>query len=212
MNDEALVSIRRKLRAGGIKVATVISRCEALDRNRDELIHVDDLEKVLRTLLVIDARDEDNMLTKRELRELNDMMGSGKERGEVEYSRLQTLLEPAAARQQQQQEQSERWRDDIEVSDRCRGAAASSSSKAASTRRSDPDYWATSRGSVGEWLANAACPAEIKNFKRFIASMERFERESGVRLEQLEGGDFVVPLGPDLRVTMSFSTGGARRS
>lgn len=196
-------------------MATVISRCEALDRNRDELIHVDDLEKVLRTLLVIDARDEDNMLTKRELRELNDMMGSGRERGEVEYSRLQTLLEPAAARQQQQQqqEQSERWRDDIEVSDRRRGAAASSSSsRAASTRRSDPDYWATSRGSVGEWLANAACPAEIKNFKRFIASMERFERESGVRLEQLEGGDFVVPLGPDLRVTMSFSTGGAGRS
>ena len=141
------------------------------------------------------------MLTKRELRQLNEMMGSSKERGEVEYPRLGTLLEPTAARhQQQQQQQSERWRDDVEMEGpgRRRGVSI----------RRDSDYWATSRGSVGEWLTNAACPAEIKNFKRFIACMEKFERETGVRLEQLEGGDFTVPLGPDLRVTMTFSTGG----
>ena len=214
--EEAIVSIRKKLRAAGVRVETIVKRCQTQNRNEDNLIHVDDLEAVLRGLLVIDPRRDDNMPSKRELRQLFSMMSNSKGRGEVEYPRLLQLLEPAAMRQQSGRGDgpgAERWRDEesgggSSSGGRGRGRGAGGREKSVSIRKSDPDYWATTRGSVGEWLANAACPAEIKNFKRFIACMEKFERDSGVKIDQLGGGDFVIPLGPDLKVTMAFSIGG----
>lgn len=38
------------------------------------------------------------------------------------------------------------------------------------------EKWACTHGSVGEWLLKAACPAEVKNFKKFIKCLERYER------------------------------------
>lgn len=204
--EDVLQSIRKKLRTAGVRVETIIKRCQTQDRNEDNVIHVDDLEAVLRGLLVIDPRRDDNMPTKRELRQLFSMMSNSHGRGEVEYPRLLQLLEPAATRRGDGPG-AEHWRDE-ESGGRGRGRGAGGREKSVSIRQSDPDYWATSRGSVGEWLANAACPAEIKNFKRFITCMEKFERDSGVKIGQLDGGDFVIPLGPDFKVTMTFSTGG----
>ena len=82
-------------------------------------------------------------------------------------------------------------------------------------------------GSVGEWLFKAACPSEIANFKRFIACLERFERESGMKIQLTPGGftqtlvylliylliiiynigNFKVPLGPDLQASIKFNMG-----
>jgi len=60
-------------------------------------------------------------------------------------------------------------------------------------------------GSVGDWLIKSACPAEVKNFKKLIACLERFERESGMRLNMKPNGEgFDIPLGPDLACSMSF--------
>lgn len=63
--------------------------------------------------------------------------------------------------------------------------------------------WATKKGSVGEWLKKAACPAEVENFRKFIACLEEFERSSGMKCVQKENG-FVVPMGPDLKASISF--------
>lgn len=59
-------------------------------------------------------------------------------------------------------------------------------------------------GSVGEWLKKSACPAEIKNFKLFVSCLEKFERDSGMKISLKEDGGFLVPLGPDMRANISF--------
>ena len=60
------------------------------------------------------------------------------------------------------------------------------------------------RGSVGEWLESAACPAEAKNFRTFINCLEEYERISGMKCHPTSEG-FTVPLGPDLRAKISFN-------
>jgi len=222
--DPALYAVRAKLRANGIKAATIISRCEELDKNKDDRLHMDDLEAILATLV---PRGES--FSRREMRALFSAMSNGNERGEVEYSQLPSVLEPHRVGQTGEGRGEERWRDtdfDEEVLHPSRGGARGGGgggavkmggkARGGMMRRKEGggggarsggdvelDAWTTPTGSVGEWLQKAACPAEIKNFKLFIACMERFERETGMRLEQQAGG-FVVPLGPDLRVSMQF--------
>ena len=62
------------------------------------------------------------------------------------------------------------------------------------------------QGSIGEWLQTASCPAERKNFRKFIDAMERFERETGMKISNQHDG-FTVPLGPDLRCQIKFFMG-----
>jgi hypothetical protein len=66
--------------------------------------------------------------------------------------------------------------------------------------------WACKRGSVGEWLNKAACPAEIANFKRLIACLEEYERISGMKCIHKQDG-LVIPMGPDLKASVSFFMG-----
>ena len=58
-------------------------------------------------------------------------------------------------------------------------------------------------GSVGEWLQSVSCPAEQRNFRKFIDCMEAYESASGMRVIPNERG-FIVPLGPDLRAQVNF--------
>jgi hypothetical protein len=187
MESEHIVSIRAKLSRAGIKTASLLRACEAQDGNQDGLVHIDDLESVLVELLV----GSGNAPSKREMRALQSSMTSNKDRVEalVEYQRLQKILAPRETRREE-----ERWYD--------------GNSAAGTARRvgyAGEDYWAQQRGSVGEWLTNAACPSEVKNFKKLIAHLERFERETGVAIETTTKGSLVIPLGPDLQVTMNFS-------
>lgn len=174
MADEAIIRIRRKLREQGVKVASIVSKCEVLDRNRDNIIHVDDLEEVIQECL------KDNPLTRREMNYLLGRITHDKRRGNVEYSQLFEILE----QRENKVEKEEVWHDD----EAC-----------------DDDVESAEKGSIGEFLQRSACPAEVKNFKRFIAALEMFERDSGMRVTSIDGG-FLVPLGPDLRASVKFFT------
>ena len=199
--DAHVVSVRAKLSRAGIKTTKVLLACEEVDRNADGVIHVDDLEAVLAKLL----KGADDTITKRELRALTACVTTSRDKAdsEIEYQKLLKVLQPREARRLEQQ--PERWHD---------GGGKESEDGVVSGRRvvfgarngGRSTYWAKSRGTVGEWLANSACDTEVKNFKKLIAIMETFERETGVVIATAADGSLVVPLGPDLKATINFSS------
>jgi hypothetical protein len=183
-NVDIIRLISHKLRSKRVKAATIVSFCENLDVNRDSLIHMSDMTGVLNHVLGKDS------VSQREMLHLAKHLSpdSRAERGQINYFKFIDLfsdsfsstldLGGAMAR-------GERWMDG-------EGAAAD-------------EQWASQRGTVGEWLRHAACPAEVNNYKKFIACLEEFERSSGMKCIHKEGG-FVVPLGPDLTASVSFFT------
>lgn len=204
--DAYVVSIRAKLSRAGIKITKVLLACEEVDRNADGVIHVDDLEAVLTQLL----KGSDETITKRELRALTACMTTSRDKAdsEIEYNKLLKVLQPREARRLDQQ--PERWHDGggKESED---GVISSSSARSrrgvgfGARSGGKSTYWAKSRGTVGEWLTNSACDTEVKNFKKLIAILETFERETGVAITTAGDGSIVVPLGPDLKATINFS-------
>jgi hypothetical protein len=121
----------------------------------------------------------ENRLSKREYRLLVSAVSSNDGKGSIKYHKLFEVLEPST-----KQMEPERWRGSVEVN--------------------RDERWATRPGSVGNWLQRAACPAEIQNFKRLIACLETFERDSGMKVTPSADG-FMVPLGPDLRASIKFT-------
>ena len=63
---------------------------------------------------------------------------------------------------------------------------------------------ATTRGTIGDFLTNASCPAEQRNYKRLMDLLDKYERESGMKIELTKNG-FVIPLGPDMEASMQIS-------
>ena len=212
MEEENLlvVSVRAKLSRAGVKVARVLQACEDLDLNRDGLVHLDDLEAALSELLRGAEVVEDRSVNKREMRALMQELTDSRDKvgNKIEYARLLKVLQPREHVKRILKQEPERWHDD---DDEAVGGGRGGSSRGrrhvsvAGGSGGDGAYWSQSRGSVGEWLANSACPAEIKNFKKLIAALENFERDSGVSILTARGGSLVVPLGPDLKATVSFS-------
>ena len=172
----ALESIRRKLRSSGISAESIVESCKELDRNGDGIIHPDDFLDILNDLL------PPQTLSRRELRHLRTSLTEGKAFTALHYRRLPDILafENSKTRREVSEE---RWIDEGKVA--------------------DSESWATRSGSLGEWLYKAACPAEQKNFVRFIRCLEKFERESGMKIVTHNDG-FVVPLGPDLRASINI--------
>lgn len=204
--EDSLISIRAKLSRAGVKITTIIAECEQIDKNNDSLLHMDDLEAVLVHLL---GNQERNAISKREMRVLMSCLTNSRDKAYclVEYPKLVDILYPREAQEKRKEAQPERWFDGGEVLSESK--ATSSRMKSGKNRSmisspSGPEYWARQRGSVGEWLTRAAAPAEIKNFKRLIACLETFERESGVSIEQAGNGAMVIPLGPGLTATLNF--------
>lgn len=108
-NDDIIDIIRRKLRDSRTKVSTVIQRCEEKDKNRDGLIHIDDLEDVLN-----DCIPSDNRITRRELIKftnlvINDNNNNRQNNGSVEYEIIFDLLEP---HRKKEIRIAEKWVDD----------------------------------------------------------------------------------------------------
>lgn len=174
-NDATLAvrSIAKKLAQSNIRVATVVSCCEELDRNLDGLVSIEDLKAVLISLM---GKDK---ISDREIRHLAPLLGADRSnRGSIAYKSLYDVIGDP-----RNNEPSEKWYDDEEVED---------------------TQWATQKGSVGEWLKRGSCPAEVKNFQRFIHCLEEFERSSGMKCIP-KGDGFTLPLGPDLRVSINFS-------
>ena len=58
-------------------------------------------------------------------------------------------------------------------------------------------------GSIGEFLQTDACPAEIANFQKFIHLIEKYEKATGLKAKPSSNG-FIIPMGPELRVSMEF--------
>jgi hypothetical protein len=171
--------ISRKLRLKRVKVATIVAYCENVDRNGDYLVHINDLQSILNHALGSEA------VTQREMQHLEKLIRphGRSEPGLINYRKFLDLFSDSLSRSRHEDQSTERWDYDDE-------------------RAEDPK-WATKKGSVGEWLKKAACPAEVENFRRFIACLEEFERSSGMKCVQKENG-FVVPLGPDLKASVSF--------
>ena len=119
-----------------------------------------------------------NTFSRREFHHLVSSLGGVKGQN-VRYTQLKTLFEelhpPAQAR--------EEWFED--------------------DRRGEFEEYERDHGSIGEWLSRKACPAEVENFKQFIACLELFERESGMKIESTDEG-FDISLGPDLRAAVKF--------
>lgn len=180
---EAFISIRKKISLSGAKLATIVGKCELLDRNSDGVLHVDDLEDVIQETL------KEQKLTTREMNHLLGSLSRDKRRGNVEYNKLFDVLESTKL-ESSKKNLEEKWYD--------RGENGSEQIHAV---HSSADL--KSPGTVGDFLQRAACPSEIKNFKRFISCLEKFERDSGMKIKQTEEG-FIVPLGPDLRVGITF--------
>lgn len=182
-NTEALSIIKRKIRSCNLKVATIISKCEEFDKNNDNIIHSDDLEDILRDLL------RDKMLSRRELRYLFEAIGGDKNGGNLVYNRLNDILDSNNHSKRDKIGSSrgdkEHWHTDND--------------------NNQDSRWASTSGSVGEWLLKAACPNEVKNFKKFVACLEKFERETGMNVSlKQDGSGFNVPLGPDLSANIAF--------
>ena len=179
MSGDVVTVIRRKLRDAGKKASTIVEKCHGKDKNRDGVVAFDDLDDAFQEVF----GPTEHRVSRRELLKLAHIMMDGRFDGStVSYERLIDVLEPSVKRRDGR---GERWMDDDNGND-------------ADTK------WATRPGSVGEWLKEAACPAEIKNFKTLIACLERFERDSGMKVSMQEGGGFIVPLGPDLRAGINF--------
>jgi hypothetical protein len=181
---DVVASIRRKLLNARVKVAAIVEKCHVKDRNRDGVVAFDDLDDAFQEL----TGATEFRVSRRELLKLAHVVMDGRFDGTtIQYERLVDVLDPSRRRDAR----GERWLDED-------GAGSGGFGGDADTR------WATRPGSVGEWLKNAACPAEIKNFKTLVGCLERFERETGMKVAMQENGGFEVPLGPNLRAGISF--------
>ena len=230
--DSYIISLKAKLSRVGIKVVNVLQCCEDWDRNNDGLLHVADLEKVFESLFSSRGAAPEDGITKRELRALVASVTDSKDKIEtqIEYQKLLRALQPREARRViEKQKGGERWYEgggdeDGEgflheretLTQHPKSALRSRTHRSprvgyvipptygnSSTRN---QYWAQSRGTVGEWLTKSACPSEVKAFKKLISALERFEREAGTTITTEADGSLSIPLGPDLKATINFSS------
>lgn len=177
LQDAVILSLSQKLKQYNIKPASIVHKCEMLDRNKDELLHIDDLHEVFNESLGIR-----NSLTQREMFHLAASLGGDRNnsKGIVQYKNLFDLLDK-------------------------KNSSLRESARHSTVRqsRSNNTNWATQKGSVGEWLSQDACPAEIKNLKRLMSSLEDFERNSGMKCVKKDDG-FLIPLGPNLKASIKI--------
>jgi hypothetical protein len=180
--DGYIFQLLKKLKRKNIKYQRIIQRCEAIDKNNDHIIHISDLEDILIEYLGIDN------VSRREITRLGSVLENRRMgEGSVDYYRLQDLLDTANASVKENNyayepdNDNENWFDP-----------------------EDQAYESCNRGSVGELLQLNSCPAERRNFRRFVLCLEEFERVSGMKAHPTEDG-FLIPLGPDVKVKVSFS-------
>mgnify|MGYP003385721938 CR=1 FL=1 len=175
VSDEYVESIFNKLREHRIKIETILTQCEALDSNRDGVIHADDLIDVINDLL------PRKTISRREYHYFIAALCQGQgSNHSVKYMKLETFYEDIM-RKHNHQEVQERWYEDPYEQE-----------------------FSGPRGSIGDFLNKAACPSEIQNYKTLMACLEKYERETGLRISTNDDG-FRIPLGPDLKAAITFN-------
>ena len=179
---EAIQSIQLKLNNNSIKIETIIEECSKYDTKEENLIHPDDLIDIMKSLF------PPNTITRREFHylilSLNGIQGHN-----INYKKLLELFPNKRKTNKDEGDEDEKVENWYEGDHNLDEFADFNEKK----------------GSIGEWLHRCACPAEIENYKTLIACLERFERESGLRIIAQDNG-FDVPLGPDLRAKIKFYT------
>jgi Ca2+-binding EF-hand superfamily protein len=174
LNNDYYSRILYKFKKSGLKVASLISKCEKVDRNKDGIIHFDDLEDIIQDCLGI------NRLNAREMTYLKEELNVDRKKGTIRYISIQELFDIESSNQE-----TEIWKSDKLDND------------------DNGNNRVISKGSVGEFLQKSACPAEIKNLQKFLSLVEKYEKNTGLAAATSDDG-FILPLGPNLRVSVQF--------
>ena len=215
--------VRAKIKAAGIRTAGLVSQCEKLDKNHDGIVHFDDIDNILS-----ETMGKKDQLSRREVRALMLALSDAKERGEVQYKRLYDVLDV----KKKDDIASEEWLNDNCDQDQtadgliysrrtlplAHGPATTTSIRSSITQKIAQDRVSNTsnmvlgerplyipRDTLGDFLRKLGPSVEAANFKTFIHALEKYERDSGMRIEDSPNG-FVVPLGPDLSVNIEFRT------
>jgi hypothetical protein len=183
-SNDLLASIRAKFSEHRVRAGDVIHECREIDHNEDFIVHSHNLYGIIEKLF------PRNTFTKVELAALSSALEPHGMKGFVEYSKLKDVL--AGSRDKGSErcfEGEEKWMDDESVGPK------EGTNKAG-----------FGRGSLGDWLMHAGCPAERANFQDLISCLEMYERYSGMRISQSPDGEFLIPVGPGLKATLRFTT------
>ena len=174
-NDIIIQNLSDRLKSKYIKRASIISYCEEIDLNNDGIIHINDLEIILNHFLT------DDKLNIREKKQLFKYLYDKKnpDSGTINYMKLLSLF-PDTFDRKGDNDHVERWYDDGYSKD-----PNNQYHHHHHHHRNDNNYgkdykWAVQKGSLGEFLKDAACPSEISNFHVFISCMEDYERRTGI--------------------------------
>ena len=208
-NDIIIKNLNSRLKLRNIKKSSIISYCEELDINNDGIIHINDLEIILNHFLKKQMNNNDNndKLNIREKKQLYKYLHDNKKtkmkdnnkdniddhsysNGSINYMKLLLLFPDNTFNTVDENNHIERWYDND--ADDLHHKYSNAEQK-----------WAIQKGSVGEFLKNAACPLEISNFHIFISCIEDYERRSGMKCVSKDGG-IIVPIGPDLKASVSY--------
>lgn len=201
---EPIAKIRSKVKNCGLKTATIVEACKAIDRNRDGLIHFDDLEMVMTEMLAKRGVE----LSRREWRQIMAAISNDPTRGDVLYESLYEVLDTM-----KEAIVEEKWFDpstgntDVVRTD-TRGRSVSPlrpfSSSARTSRVLGRSQVPLPKESIGHWLQTKAYPTEVTNFKCFIQALEKYERDTGEKIETTEDG-FLISLGPELKARVQYT-------
>ena len=198
--------VRAKIKAAGVRTEGLVDRLQALDKNKDGIVHFDDVDRTLAEIM--GKRDQ---LSRREVRHLMLALSDNPQRGEVLYHRLYDVLD----KKPKESASEEKWRDGTEDLDTAGGVRFTKRSiKTAPSKRAHPrvgtelDSATPSatyipRGSIGDWLHKRATDRDVKNFRSFVHALERYERDTGMRIQDTAEG-MLVPISPDLNVAVEF--------
>jgi len=212
-NDIIIKNLNSRLKLKNIKKSSIISYCEEIDINNDGIIHINDLEILLNHFLKKQTNNNDNnndKLNIREKKQLYKYLHSNKKKemkdynnssidhnsysnGSINYMKLLLLFPDNTFNTNDENNHIERWYDDDDNNNHDHHNKYSKAEQ----------KWAIQKGSVGEFLKNAACPSEISNFHIFISCIEDYERRSGMKCISKDGG-IIVPIGPDLKASVSY--------
>jgi hypothetical protein len=180
--DPYIYELLRKLKRRKIKYQRIIQRCQSLDNNEDQVIHVSDLEDVLVDYLGIDnvSRREIDRLS----RILRPRKGSFAD-GSINYMDLEQMFSKAEENMDEGMFQAPDYRENADWFD------------------SDNFGGHFKKGSVGDLFENNSCPAEKSNFRSLILCLEEYERMTGMKAKMTEDG-LTVAIGPELRANINF--------
>lgn len=183
-------SIIELLREKSVRVETIMEHCHRVDRNRDGVIHVNDFRKILDQLLGIYT------LSKRQMMFVISNLVCDEQHMFLEYERLDSVID---SRRMNLDSHNAELVEDWDCTSHALSPLPSSHTDGMGLRGH------FTRGSLGQWIEEQSCPAEIENLELFTALLETYERRSGLRIQQDPQGNLVVPLGPDLMATLQYS-------